>query len=308
MRQPNYDYVQQWESLVSACSTVTANLFSVKDGAREAAASAKQMISLSEPKETLRVFSTGVVHVPWSFCLDHEERIPSPANGTITDFDQFWGSRFNVVTRFDSGDYLECATRSKANFRLLHALDKNLFNRAKSTLPTQLQTSLDDLVTYEVGNVTDWISCRKKWESIKEVDSIIHIYGHSDGAAIYLWDPNDGQYSPVKHRLDVWKFEQQFEKAGCNSATVCILNGCRTNAGPSGGGFFIVTAGPGFQGFIGTESQVSNEFAVKYAEAFLSLLLIHGRSIGEAYEELRVQLFPQSMFYSCYAHPDYRVG
>jgi len=187
---------------------------------------------------------------------------------------------------------------------MLHALHKDRFNAAVGLLPRQQRQVLEGLVEFEVGHVTDWDQCRDKWQTIQNNDSLLHIFGHSDGEKVFL---SDAPSSDV-HCLEADRFKTLFAKARqTQSVTICFLNGCRTGAGPVGESFLDVLFDRGFQGFIGTEAEVSNEFAATYAAEFLSRLWFGGASVRETFEALRVELFPLSLMYSCYAHPEFRI-
>jgi hypothetical protein len=167
---------------------------------------------------------------------------------------------------------------------------------------------LESIVDYAVGNVTNWDVCRDKWKAIEENDSLLHIFGHSDGEKVYLQDPVPGAPVDNLYCLEADRFKGLFgKKRQTRSVTVCFLNGCRTGAGPVGESFLDVLFDRGFQGFVGTEAEVSNEFAVLYAGEFMSRLWYGGLSIRKAFDELREELFPLSLMYSCYAHPDFRI-
>jgi hypothetical protein len=187
---------------------------------------------------------------------------------------------------------------------MLHALHKDRFNNALERLPRRQRKILEGIVDCTVGNVTDWDECRDRWSAIQENDSLLHIFGHSDGTKVYLKDASNEE----AYCLEADRFKSVFAKGKrTQSVTICFLNGCRTGGGQVGESFLDVLFDRGFQGFIGTEAEVSNEFAALYAAEFMDLLWNEGASVRAAFDALRTKLFPMSLMYSCYAHPDFCV-
>src|SRR5262249_4760853 len=156
--------------------------------------------------------------------------------------------------------------------------------------------------SYEVGAVAEWELCRRKWREISKQDSILYVYGHSDGTTIEL-DPEVDR----KPKMEAIRFHNFFRKADATSASIFFLNGCVTGSGNDHNGFLRVTSMPGFYGFIGTEARVPNTFASEYGTDFMHHLCEMGQSVYQTYEELRTRHFPLSLLYSCFAHPEFRV-
>ena len=113
----------------------------------------------------------------------------------------------------------------------------------------------------------------------------------------------------LKDRINTVRFRSTFQKqSGSRTSTICFVHGCSTARGILDASFLNAASGPGYHGFIGTEAEVSNEFATIYGMEFMTKLCDDGRSVQEAIQELRTQLFPLSLFYSCFANPDFRIA
>jgi hypothetical protein len=114
---------------------------------------------------------------------------------------------------------------------------------------------------------------------------------------------------PDRYQLDPNGFSACFKKERANQTnTLCFINGCRTADGDWGNGFLSVTSTHGFQGFIGSEAEIPNDCATRYAVEFLTELLEEGSSVDRAYEKIRRTCFPMSLWYSCYAYPGFRLS
>jgi hypothetical protein len=313
IRTGSLDYGPYYSRLQEAGAALRKSLFDAADnlGAGE---EAEEMLRSFSGRPELHIFSE--VCVPWGFVANTASCSSTTLNDSIDDFSPFWSSQFLLTLRAGQAWHMEPEPRKRDGFRMLHALHKDRFNQARGLLSDGEREALNSFIDCDVGNVTTWSDCRERWKTIRDTDSILHIFGHSDGERIYLKDPdgdeeNDGIANSsinLTYCLEADRFRTIFAKErSTRSVTICFLNGCRTGAGPVGESFLDVLFNKGFQGFIGTEAEVSNEFAARYATNFIDRLWMKGETIRAAYETLRTQLFPLSLVYSCYAHPDFQI-
>jgi hypothetical protein len=296
-----FDYVPYLDRLEGAGGDLFAALFDAKDNV-EVAQEAEEMLRQSRGRQDFSIFSE--LCVPWGFVCDRAFKRRTPS-GTIEDFAAFWSSLFSLTLRGgQTSSRMVPGPRKRETFRMLHALHKDRFNKALERLPRKQKEILEGIVDYTVGNVTNWDECRIRWSEIQENDSLLHIFGHSDGTKVYLKDASKDE----TYCLEAARFKSLFAKRKLTrSVTICFLNGCRTGGGQVGESFLDVLFDRGFQGFIGTEAEVSNEFAALYAAEFMDLLWNEGASVRAAFDALRTKLFPLSLMYSCYAHPEFCV-
>lgn len=299
------NYAPYLDRLKSAGDELFSALFDAKDNS-DAAQEAEDMLRQSNERQEFSIFSE--ICVPWGFVHDRAFAPQGPPSGTIEDFSGFWSSRFKLTLRGgQQQSRMPPEPRKRSSFRMLHALHKDRFNKALDHLPPKPRELLERLVDYKVGNVASWDECKTKWSSIQDNDSFLHIFGHSDGTKVYLRD-GPLEEADEAYCLGVDRFKSLFAKGKkTRSVTICFLNGCRTGGGTIGESFLDVLFDKGFQGFIGTEAEVSNDFAALYVAEFMDLLWNEGASVRSAFDELRIKLFPLSLFYSCYAHPEFRV-
>jgi hypothetical protein len=288
--------------LAEAGAVLADQIFSPMDQDPGTAAQVKRIIAnATEPLE-LTVSTDGSVHIPWAFMFRGDPYaidIDGKPDGTaLEDFADFWLRTFHIYIRYSVTDLMHGTKSKRDSFRFLYALNKDLFNGAMRLLSEEEQTICSRLLSEKVGEATTWSGCREKWRSIEANNSIVYVFGHSDGEDIILEGDN---------HITTAQFNYLFKKSDGVSDTVCILNGCRTGVGPLFDSFIKVTSGPGFHGFIGTEAEVANNFAASYGIALMKQICEDGYSVGEAFESLRTQKFPTSLFYTCYANPEFRV-
>jgi hypothetical protein len=268
-----------------------------------------------QPRGTpLTVFSDSTVHVPWGFVYGKDPRQLGPTRFELSDFDDFWLSLFKVRVRFNQTDLPPSRPISKDRIKTLLALHQSRFRAATEeyaeTHP-DLLAKIECLLKYQLGSTADWEDCRDKWESMTNDDSILYIFAHSDGKKLYLEESEKIDVAEkYKYELDTTGFSKVFKKRQTTVAsnTLCFINGCRTADGDWGNGFLSITSGRGFHGFIGSEAEIANDWATRYAVEFLYALIEGGKSVDEAYEDTRKLVFPMSLWYSCYAHPSFRIS
>jgi hypothetical protein len=265
-----------------------------------------------EPRN-LRVYSDGSVQVPWNFVYAKDSNEIAKPNGTIEDFNDFWSSRFNITIRFASTDIPPTKPAVRSKIKTLFALHERRYSTAAAIIEQDhpiLVKKANAMLVHDVGYTDNWSECQIKWKKILKDDSIVYIFAHSNGQSLFLKDEEEIAIEEKDlFELDPNGFLKIFGKHADNhSATLCFINGCRTADGALGEGFLNVTSGHGFHGFIGSEAEISNEWATKYAIEFLDRLLSDGKTVEDAYRELRPLMFPMSLWYSCFAHPKFRIA
>jgi hypothetical protein len=289
--------------LARAGEDLCAALFGAISGDSHVASIMLNRIERMHGRRPLTIFySEAPLHVPWGFVF-RGDPAQIKSTGTINDFDGFWTNTFSILISFNKASLLDMGPSANRSPAVLHALHDDQFRRGAAALDAKSRAGLEQILALKVGKANDWQTCRELWRQAQNTDSIIHIYGHSDGKNIFLGDDHP------KFRLDANGFSTSFKKRSDNTSnTICLINGCRTGAGVLGAGFLGVTAAQGFQGFIGTEAEVPNSFALKYSSEFIQQLCIECRTVQDAFEMLRTKegLFPLSLLYSCYAQPQFR--
>jgi hypothetical protein len=262
------------------------------------------------------ILDTDKLFVPWGFVFAGEVGdVPKAENlkMSLADMTGFWLSHFNI-----SINYLGTRPfprQRKTSSRKLFALHEVMFTEAKALLKTEdeeclerLEKLLDDKMT----PVSDWESFRDAWTEVgSEHDSVLYLYGHSDGQRIELRGRKEKEEGlDPKFDLSAADLIEFKKDQPGDSAAIFLLNGCRTAAPgskrgdvPISANFLKTTRERGYFGFVGTEAEVTNVFACRYGTEFLWRLYQEGKTVGEAFDELlqSSKLFPQNLLYACYA-------
>ncbi|WP_441228223.1 hypothetical protein AB7813_14725 [Tardiphaga sp. 20_F10_N6_6] len=294
--------------LASAGESLAESILQPTSGDRSSAEAARELVKQIRSSVPLSIVVSGTpLHVPWGFLYRGQADGEFQYSGDASDFDDFWVNLFDLNVSYSRTSFLAPSNKkvSESSF-ILHALHAENFSAAKNLLGKNEQAQIEALLNLKVGNFTDWHSCRKNWRECQDVDSIIYVFGHSDGKSIYLENGTED----AKFRMDANSFSASFRKrSNTNSRTICFLNGCRSGAGDLGSSFLSVTSSHGFYGFIGSEAEVSNTFAARYGAAFMKMLCLESASVQEAMAALKAthEFFPMNLFYTCYASPDFRL-
>jgi hypothetical protein len=266
---------------------------------------ARAAASLEGHRPDLKVrLETDTLFVPWGFVFSgsNADLLRQPV-GTIDDMKGFWLAQFCISVVYGGSPSFP-QQRMPRSGRLL-AIHQEMFSGARKELEKDCLERLDELLEDQPEATTDWY---KFFEASDEVqddhDTVLYVFGHSDGQSIQLSDGEDDQYA--LRPASMWRFKKRTK----GTASIFILNGCRTAAPnpnsaekPISANFLRATRQPGYYGFIGTEAQVSNVFACRYGTEFLWRLIKKRQSVGETFDELlhRRDLFPHNILYTCYA-------
>lgn len=276
--------------------------------------------SSADRKAKLRItVADSALQIPWGFVFLGE--LPSfkarlTADLSLASLFGLWAASFEITARYSVGSVgrLPAMPRTEPAFCPLFILHEDLFSKAAAHSGHIEELNWFKTLRDHGRVVVDWESCEEQWSAIAQNDSLVYIYGHSDGKAIYLQDnPNDQS----KYVLRSGAFGSVFERSDKRPVSICILNGCRTLApsdttdvGRFDQSFLLGTHRNGFCGFIGTEAEVANDVAMKYGLSLLRRVCIDGESVGEAFDALQTDqtLFPMNLYYSCYANREFRVA
>jgi hypothetical protein len=312
-------YVDVLRGLLSRGNALRRNLFrpsgapeGITAGLRECIEEASR--TWDDPAISV-VLGDDTVHVPWGFVTVGTPRWPRERNleGNIADFDDLWTGRFRLILKYQVNNSRLPKLRLTRH-ACVCAVHEDLFVGARAEI-NKKHKSATDLLDTLVGTsyvTSDWESLKKQWIHVNDdCDSVIYVFGHSDGEKIILKDNSDDSIYSV---LPASQFGDNFWKPdGTNSASIVVLVGCRTTApistDPWPPNFLKATRGPGFYGFVGTEAQVPNDRACLFGAHLMGRLRAGQETLGEALDSLRREdsLFPLSLVFTSFANREFRL-
>ncbi|HEX3529571.1 MAG TPA: hypothetical protein VH988_21125 [Thermoanaerobaculia bacterium] len=240
------------------------------------------------------------VHIPWGLVYDTDPAQLSgePDDTTIEHYQNFWclkhalSTMYSRMLPFGLQEHV-----SQENLRVLAAVNRAAFETALDVL------SEPDRAIWETVQSRFWnpkYSTRELFDFWKSSGGDVHLlyfYCHANGNTIALGD--DDELTMAKYKLNIRRNGLGQHEASC----LVFLNGCSTAVGDPSGGFLEAAGAPGFSGFIGTETEVPNVFALRFGLAFLYYFCCKGQSILAIMDRLRRQHWPLSLAYSTYCYP-----
>lgn len=243
----------------------------------------------------LKVIVDNRIHIPWGLIYDKDPSSLSgnPAETAFELFKNFWCIKLALSCLHKRIlPYLN--DRKDPNlFRVLPVFNKTCFNEALAHLSEEekvVATSVLKVFESPVHTKTELLS---QWQTIRASLGILFFYCHANQTRLAL-----GQ-----DELDIDEFRTELRHADWSlkgPTSFAFLNGCSTAVGDPGGGFLEATGGPGFCGFIGTETEIPDLFALRFSLAFMYDFFYEGMSVFETIAHLRKQHWPISLLYSNY--------
>lgn len=301
------DFSSSLRSLATAGSHLWFLLF---DGCapadRERVRKIRNWLTAAQPERVrLRIAADASSHIPWALTYEGN---PDSLPDTVASPDQysdFWCFKYSISVNYSGMEPKNFTDgRSAACFRVLTALSDSEFERAKTYLSPTDKELLEQILRRPVGVARSFREWVKKLEEVGGADCLLHFYSHSSGTSINLAD--DDEMSVVSFKLAL---SQSRENSNNHSSErLLFLNGCKTAVGDLDNGFLVASAEPGLCGLVGAEASVPADFALRYSVAFLRGLLEEGQTVQQIVDCLRHELWPLSLLYGCYAHPQFHLA
>jgi hypothetical protein len=142
---------------------------------------------------------------------------------------------------------------------------------------------------------------KKVWPRAGAETGLLYFYCHASASMLALGEEETIEASRLL--LTLADAERPAGRCGC----LVLMNGCSTAVGDRSGSFLVSTSQRGMCGFIATETEVPNVFALRFSLCLLDLLFREGLTLGEAMQRLYVAHFPMSLLYGVYANPGFRM-
>ena len=241
------------------------------------------------------------ITLPLGFLFPSHCKPPGVFGRTLDAFKGFWVVDHQITMKAYG---CSCLRKKTEDVKVLYALDTDQFLELIESL--HLHDDWDPLLALDVGHAGNWNATYAKWREITETrdsDNVFFLFGHNDRSGFHL-GRND--------RKSREKFIDQFKRRRTDTgSTLLFMNGCST-VGDGNSSFLEVAGRPGFCGTIGTEAEIANDFAIRYAGRLLNKLLLSGSptALGDAFDAMmhEADLFPRNLLYTCYAYPDFTVA
>lgn len=141
----------------------------------------------------------------------------------------------------------------------------------------------------------------RMWREVGSRTGLLYFYCHANATKLSLDDEEKIDSSDLLLMLSGSR--RPPKTSGC----LVVINGCSTAVGDPSGDFLAAASQHGLCGFVGTETDIPDVFALRFSLALLDLLFREGLTLSEAMLHMYRTHFPLSLLYGLYAHPDFRM-
>jgi hypothetical protein len=256
----------------------------------------------------LSITATREFHVPWGLVFDHDPPQGHGAEGSITDFGDFWSLKYSLSTTLAGYGYSSAKLIRQADrCRVLSLVNDEVVQQIGKGAVAELGPIFQELLSRPIGHTRTYDECKQRVSEASPGDTVFHFFGHQNNDELVL--SSTEQISVIRFKM---LLDTIIEKSGGRSLTagLVFISACGGAFGDGDYSFVDAANREGMCGLISTESAVPRDFAANFAVKFMHKLLIEGASIGQAMTALRhdASLWPLSLLYGCYAQPEYRFA
>lgn len=260
------------------------------------------LATLEDPFQ-LDFLVSNLVLVPWGLIYPADpDLLPASWEGTRNSerwekYRDFWCFAHDATTRYNREKEIEDAS-SLAMLRVIHPA---VFEKARNDIKSTSEKNFIDWLDARYGiPLSTESSLKQTWRANAANTGLLYFYCHASAAKLAI-GVNDS--IPV-HRLFLHLSDPKRKAPEC----LLLINGCRTAVGDPRGSFMLPASTQGLCGFVGTETDVPDVFALRFSTSLLHLLFQRGKTLGEAMHCLYRDHFPLSLVYAVYAHRNFRMS
>ena len=245
------------------------------------------------------------VFVPWGLVYPFDpSHLPDkwPDNSTNVNWEpygDFWCLSKGLSTRYVRIKPDQIGDASTLD--VIRVMHPETFEKAAITLSNCPEEGFLGWLKERYGPpITTFRALRENWREKGSRIGLLYFYCHASATKLALGDEEEIEANQL---FLLVADPKRKPGTGC----LVLINGCRTAVGNSKGDFLLSTSSGGLCGFVGTETDVPDIFALRFSISLLHLLFHGGVNLGEAMQRLYRDHFPLSLVYGLYAHPDFRM-
>jgi hypothetical protein len=246
------------------------------------------------------------VFVPWGLvypaAAEDVEKLPLPADITQPgDYGRFWCLSRELATVYDRIPP-DAAGRGAGSegLSIMRVINKETFDLVSKELAQTPEAQLLAWLDRVAPPILTSKALRQQWKAEGAKTGLLYFYCHANATKLSLGDDSI-------ESADLLVTLAGASRAPDTPSCLLIINGCSTAVGDPKGDFMAAASQEGLCGFVGTETDVPDLFALRFSLALLYLLFREQLSIGAAMRRLYAEHFPLSLVYGLYAHPDVQM-
>jgi hypothetical protein len=251
------------------------------------------------------------IYIPWGLVYDGKPKTgdvegESLAEREIKQFGGFWALKYSLTA---TGFFLNksSAKRPRTKFGVLSLVDAQVEQQIEADLGHDEYRRYREVLSPPVGTGSNLSYCQELVEKSPQRDILFHFLGHHHDGILDLGNPDDNvDYVRFAMFLNAISERKGSDPSACG---LVFLNGCESALGKEGMSLRGLSARPDLCGMIATEGIVRSTFAAKFGSRLLRALVAEGKTVAKTMDELHRDpaLWPESLLYGCYAHPDYCI-
>jgi len=261
----------------------------------------------------LSIQADSSIYIPWGLVYDGKPLAGDVEGATLAEreirqFSGFWALKY-TLSAAQGGFFLlkSKATRPRKTFGLLSLVNEEVQHDIEADLGHDEYRRYCELLSPPVGTAYNLARCEELIEGSSQKDILFHFLGHHKDATLDLGHDE---------KVDIVNFSQLLDSLAdrddgrvASRCGLVFLNGYESAVGVEDMSLRAVSRRPDLCGMIATEGIVRRTFAAKFGARFLRSLLVEGKSIAQTMDEIHHDpgMWPESLLYGCYAHPDYRI-
>lgn len=293
------------KSLAREGSVLYETLFAATEG-KHFADRVRRYYAKADPFR-LRFSVETSVFAPWGLVYpadtDDVDKLPVIPNiADLGPYDKFWCISRELATVYDripqdaAGlDY------DSSTLGIMRVINRETFDAVKAKVGIASEVELLKWLDKTAPPIVTAKDLRLAWKGRGAKTGLLYFYCHANATKLALSESENIESSDLLVTLSGATREPN------NSGCLLVMNGCSTAVGDPKGDFMAAASQEGLCGFIGTETDVPDIFALRFSLALLDLLLREGLTISDAMLRLYRSHFPLSLLYGLYAHPDFRM-
>ena len=303
MKDPSAPFGAQLKELARAGRELYNDLFEGELGSQADPKAVRNWLREKVEPHRLYVVVDSYVHVPWGLVFDgHPEQIPDGASD-IDSFKDFWCLKFLLGSTYKGLDPSTAAQGERSNAcRLVPVVHKEEYELSKWKDDDPEGLTFGKILEEHGGCISDLKGLVNAWSTATQVNKILFFYCHANGTTLAINSTESISSEDLKRKL-----RSQESRRGA-SVALTFLNGCSTAVGKGDSkGFIEATTREGFCGFIGTETDIPNVYALRFGAAFVHGLLVTGWPVLDVMDAMRKLHWPLSLLYQIYGSSTFRV-
>lgn len=291
------------KDLARAGAALYETLFTATDG-KEIADRVRSFYT-KNPPDRLRFSVETSVYAPWGlvYPADPDAVAQLPVTEGLSDdlgpFENFWCISRGLSTVYDR--IQPDAVGDASSLGIMRVINPTVFKNVTANIDCPSEVALLQWLDVAAPPVVTLKDLRSAWKGRGAATGLLYFYCHANATMLELGEEEHVESYELRNALG--SVIRDTNTSGC----LLMMNGCSTAVGDPKGDFMDAASMEGLCGFVGTETDVPDRFALRFSLALVDLLFRQELTLSEAMLRLYRSHFPLSLVYGLYAHPDFRM-